>query len=134
MKTIYLCGPINGCTDDEAHTWRERVKEYAATIATPRFETRDPMDRDYRGKEGESIREIVDLDKRDVRESHVVLVNYSKPSVGTAMEILYAWQMGTPVIIWARGGVTLSPWLVYHSTAIVHTFVDAMEAVERAAA
>jgi nucleoside 2-deoxyribosyltransferase len=129
MQTIYLCGPIAGCTDDEAITWRERVKTYGSTGG--RFWTRDPMDRDYRGIEATAVREIVELDKRDVRAVDVVLVNYSKPSVGTAMEILYAWEQGVPVVLWAKGDVPLSPWLVYHSTVIVHTFVDAMEAVER---
>lgn len=26
-ETAYLCGPINGCTDDEAKGWREVAKE-----------------------------------------------------------------------------------------------------------
>ena len=27
MKTVYLCGPINGCTDSECRDWREYVKD-----------------------------------------------------------------------------------------------------------
>ena len=133
MKTIYLCGPINGCSDDEATTWRERVKAYLRTGG--RAWTRDPMDRDYRGHEAAAYREIVELDKRDVRESDAVLVNYSKPSIGTAMEILYAWEIGKPVVLWVDLAdadlAPLSPWLRYHSTTIVYTFEDAMRAVAR---
>lgn len=70
---VYLCGPINGCTDQECKDWREAVKARLP-------ETLDPMRRDYRGKETESYREIVELDKRDVEAAGVILVNYDKPS------------------------------------------------------
>lgn len=64
---VYLCGPINGCTDAEAKDWREIAKgAFPGAI--------DPMVRDYRGKEAVAYREIVDLDKRDVREADVILV------------------------------------------------------------
>jgi nucleoside 2-deoxyribosyltransferase len=115
---VYLCGPINGCTDAEAINWREVVKECFPQAI-------DPMVRDYRGREAQDYREIVDLDKRDVRAADVILVNYSKPSVGTAMEVLYAWTLGKPVIVWCAESTSISPWLRYHSTAIVHTLDDA---------
>ena len=96
MKTIYLCGPINGCTDEEANDWRTAVK------ASWSGDCLDPKRRDYRGKEAEAFREIVELDKIDVASSDVILVNYDKPSVGTSMEVLYAWQIGKPVIVVCR--------------------------------
>lgn len=117
-QKVYLCGPINGCTDSEAKDWREACKMFFTCI--------DPMKRDYRGKEAGSYREIVDLDKRDVRNADVLLVNYYGPSVGTAMEIFYAWTLGKPVVLWCSREATLSPWLRYHSTAIVHSLDDAV--------
>jgi nucleoside 2-deoxyribosyltransferase len=117
---VYLCGPINGCTDSEATIWREIVKlDFPNAI--------DPMVRDYRGREHEDYREIVDLDKRDVRNADAILVNYSKPSVGTSMEVFYAWTLGKPVIVWCSADAVISPWLRYHSTAIVHTLDGARE-------
>ena len=124
IKKPYLCGPINGCTDDEASTWRNQILEYYPDAI-------DPMVRDYRGKEAEEYREIVDLDKRDVRTCDVVLVNYTKPSVGTSMEVFYAWEIGKPVIVWCAPDVSISPWLRYHSTCFVHTLEDALAAIER---
>ena len=121
---IYLCGPINGCTDSEAIDWRERVKDYFP-------QTIDPMVRDYRGREQQDYREIVDLDKRDVRTADVILVNYSKPSVGTAMEVFYAWTIGKPVIVWCARSAVVSPWMRYHSTTFVYSLDEAVEKLQK---
>ena len=123
-QKIYLCGPINGCTDQECNDWRELLMK-----AFPR--AINPMVRDYRGMEDESYREIVDLDKRDVRLCDAVVVNYSKPSVGTAMEIFYAWTIGKPVIVWCAEDCSISPWLRYHSTCFCHSLDDVKIAVRR---
>lgn len=117
---VYLCGPINGCTDEEARDWRETIK-----ASLP--DTLDPMRRDYRDKESENYREIVELDKRDIEACGVVLVNYDKPSVGTSMEVLWAWLKETPVIVVCRKETVISPWLRYHSTKIVHSFDEAIK-------
>lgn len=124
MKTLYLCGPINGCTDEECRDWREFVK-----IKWP-GPTINPMRRDYRGKEDESVDEIVELDKIDVMNSDVLLVNYDKPSVGTSMEMLYAFERGKLVVVVAAEGTKISPWMRYHSHAIVGSFEDALRYIE----
>lgn len=129
MKTVYLCGPINGCTDDEAITWRESFKSRWNIPNSRRC--LDPMRRDYRGVESVAYREIVDLDKKDVRNSDVILVNYVKPSVGTSMEVFYAHSIGKPVVVWCEEKANLSPWMVYHSSTIVHTESDAFDACLR---
>jgi nucleoside 2-deoxyribosyltransferase len=122
---IYLCGPINGCTDDEAMTWREWFK---ANYSLADFV--DPMKRDYRGREAEDYREIVELDKRDVREVDVLLVMCTQPSVGTSMEVFYAWTIGKPVLVINESNKPISPWLRYHATAIVRTKELALEKVK----
>lgn len=121
---LYLCGPINGCTDDEACTWRDWFNRQ-------RFPCIDPMDRDYRGKEAESYREIVDLDKKDVRDCDVLVVMYTQPSVGTSMEVFYAWMLGKPVIVIDESSKPISPWLRYHSTAIVKSKEEALAKLEK---
>jgi len=117
---VYLCGPINGCTDEECKNWRE----YAKTVLS---DTLDPMRRDYRGRELECVNEIVEKDKLDIMECDVLLVNYDKPSVGTSMEILFAWEQHIPVIVVSKKDVKLSPWLIYHSNTIVNTFEEAFK-------
>lgn len=119
---VYLCGPINGCTDEECKDWREYVKSKIPN-------TIDPMRRDYRGKEATAYREIVELDKIDVASCDVLLVNYDKPSVGTSMEVLYAWERGKQVIVVCRKDTNLSPWMRYHAHKIVHSFDEALESL-----
>ena len=135
MTIVYLCGPINGCTDEECQDWRKAAKEslnpHIGYVGQKTFETLDPMRRDYRGKEDESVREIVELDKIDVTNSDILLVNYVKPSVGTSMEVLYAWERGKMVITVARADASISPWLRYHSHYIFNTFEEAFEFIKR---
>lgn len=126
MNTIYLCGPINGCTDEECRDWRSYVTEAWGGRCI------DPMVRDYRGREEEAYREIVELDKIDVAEADIILVNYDKPSVGTSMEILYAWERGKRIIVVCREGDVISPWLRYHATHLVHGFDAALRLAEAA--
>jgi nucleoside 2-deoxyribosyltransferase len=118
---VYLCGPINGCADAECKDWRTYA---AANLAR----TLDPMVRDYRGREMESgiATEIVENDKCDIDSSDVLLVNWTGPSVGTSMEILYAWERQKTVIVVMEANSRPSPWLVYHSTTIVHSMSDAI--------
>ena len=124
-KTVYLCGPIAGCTDEECTDWRELAKVKLLC------DTLDPMRRDYRGTEDRFVREIVELDKIDVTNSQVVLVNYDKPSVGTSMEVLYAWERGKMVITVAAPHTVISPWLRYHSHYIFNTFDEAFRFINK---
>lgn len=89
------------------------------------------MRRDYRGREQQNYREIVELDKIDVASSDCILVNYDKPSVGTSMEILFAWQIGKPIILVCQSDTVLSPWLRYHVTAVVYSFDDAINQCQK---
>ena len=125
---IYLAGPINGCNDDEATTWRDWFKYHSLSDEDPEFI--DPMKRDYRGEELSHYREIVDLDKRDISGSDFIVVMYTKPSVGTSMEVYYAWLIGKPVIVINESSEQVSPWLIYHSTTIVRSKEECCEKIK----
>jgi nucleoside 2-deoxyribosyltransferase len=112
---VYLCGPINGCTDEQCKDWRNAAKQVLP-------DTLDPMRRDYRGREDVSAAEIVEGDKEDIDQCKAILVNYDKPSVGTSMEVLYAWQHGLEVFVVAKPGTVISPWLRYHTTFFFDSF------------
>lgn len=114
MSTIYLCGPINGRTDEDATSWRETVKQ--------RWEGQclDPMRRDYRGRELEPgiAAEIVAGDIEDIQQCDAILVFFDKPSVGTSMEVFYAKHvLNKMVVVIDAQDRPLSPWLLHHSDA-----------------
>ena len=83
------------------------------------------MVRDYRGLERDEFVAIVEKDKTDIDSCDILLVNYVEPSVGTSMEILYAWERGKVVMLVALSDQDLSPWLLYHSHKFFFTLEDA---------
>lgn len=125
---IYLGGPINGCTDEEANGWRDAVK-----AAAPQHEYVDPMRRDYRGREMEVgvADKIVAGDIADIDSCDLLIFNCPKPSYGTAMEIFYGASSGKLVVtVLPDDGRDPSPWLVVHSNKIVRgAAVDAIKEV-----
>lgn len=110
---VYLCGGINKLSDAECKDWRAEATE----ALSPYYDILDPMRRDYRGREMElgCMEEIIQNDLRDIIDSDFVLVNATRPSWGTAMELVYARMFGKGVIAFLDCDVT-SPWLRYHTT------------------
>jgi nucleoside 2-deoxyribosyltransferase len=106
---IYLAGPINGCTDDEAVNWRDIVKQEVGEAGCI-----DPMRRDFRGQEDEQYAAIVTADKDDIQRCGLVMANCWQPSVGTSMEIMYAHEHGKPIIAVHPFSKPASPWIRYH--------------------
>jgi len=125
---FYLAGPMAGCTDEEL-AWRDEAE---AAIRTK-------MPKLVRRPEGTSMplsvwnperhemwkahmcpaewrnEAIADGDKAMIERSHFVLVRMHKPSIGTAMEILHAWNLGRN--IWSldpRGEGSDSHWFRRH--------------------
>ncbi len=126
---VYLCGPMAGCTDEEAGGWRKAATTHLNSFG---ITTLDPMDRDYRyteyGDDPESVLpNLVEEDKIDIEMSDVVLVNFTKPSTGTAMEIMLAWQRCKRVIVVNPTGMQLSPWVWYHAHEVYGSMHEAYE-------
>jgi nucleoside 2-deoxyribosyltransferase len=118
---LYLCGPINGRTDSECNDWRAQAK------AIWPGKTLDPMRRDYRGHEEQAFREIVENDKADISACDALLVYFDRPSVGTSMEVLYAWGQKIPVVVVDVSDKPISPWLRYHATRITPSIPEAIK-------
>lgn len=125
---IYLCGPIMDRTDEECVAWRQR----AADMLVPHT-CLDPMRRDYRDEDPGIINEIVHLDKMDIDMSDIVLAYFDQPSVGSSMEIHYAWDRNKIIVVVdVSGRRYLSPWLIYHSTVIVPSLERAVRWINTA--
>jgi hypothetical protein len=148
IRTVYLAGGINGLTDSGANDWRTEAKGLL-----PRgIGVLDPMSRDYRGKEDENVSEIVRGDLADIEACEAVIAYCPRPSWGTAMEIHYVATVGRQIVTRSGGsdyepatvsylgyrktvavvprGAPVSPWLRYHTDAVVETVADAVETIK----
>jgi nucleoside 2-deoxyribosyltransferase len=127
-KKIYLCGPIMDDHPAAAKDWRTRAKERLAG----RFILLDPLRRNFRDREIDSANEIVEFDLQDVRDANLLLVNYSKPSLGTAMEVFYAsHDLGKFVIGFSPFSYgDCSPWMVRFCTKILPDLTKALDYIE----
>ena len=124
-KTVYLSGPIMDEHLGAAREWREAAK----VLLGAHFRILDPMRRNFKDREVDSANEIVEFDLQDVRDADILLVNYSKPSIGTSMEIFYAaHDLGKFVICFSQFSFQdSSPWIIRFSTKILPGLDSACE-------
>ena len=121
---VYLAGPIFQCEDTECIAWRQKAKRLLNG-----FEVFDPIDRDYRGSTNENYEKIVEEDKAFIGKCDILLVNHLKPSVGTSMEVLYAWEKQKHIVIISENQ-EISPWLLYHSNKICNSLSEAIDYIQ----
>ena len=116
-KKIYLSGPIMDEHVDTAKTWRER----ATAELRDQFVILDPMRRNFKDREVDSANEITEFDLQDVRDADILLVNYSKVSIGTSMEVFYAaHDLGKFIVAFSPYPYKeCSPWMVRYCTKIL---------------
>jgi len=124
-KIVYLSGPIMDEHEGAARQWRQ----VAHDLLKDHFSILDPMRRNFKDREVDSANEIVEFDLQDVRDCDILLVNYSKPSIGTSMEVFYAsHEMGKFVVSFSPFEFKdCSPWMVRFSTKILADLEDACE-------
>jgi len=128
VKTIYLCGGIKDLSSQEQNKWRDNTTK----ILFPRFNILNPMRRNFRDNEFQSQNEICSLDKEDIINSDILLVNATKPSWGTAMEIMFAFSKHKIVICFTGGEYKeISPWVGFHSTRICKTLDDGIKYIQK---
>ncbi len=123
-KQIYLCGPIMDENPDTAVNWRERARRQLGDA----FILLDPMRRNFKDREVDSANEIVEFDLQDVREADILLVNYNKPSIGTAMEVFFAaHDLGKFIVAFSPFEFReCSPWMVRYCTKILPSLEGAI--------
>ena len=121
---VYLAGPIFQMEDHECIDWRKEAKRRLNGI-----EVFNPMERDYRGTTNENHKKIVEEDKAFIDQCDVLLVNHLKPSVGTSMEVLYAWEKQKHVVIISENQ-EISPWLLYNSNKICSSLSEAIDYIQ----
>ena len=125
--TIYLAGPVMSM-DDGGARWRTDVEiehGHLYDFKNPLSKYNIPVDgieivdgATHGGDNVVSVSEIVEGDKHLLAESDAVLVGYSAVrSIGTPMEVMWAYERDMPVVLWSRDYTSrsqLSPWYRYH--------------------
>jgi hypothetical protein len=101
--------------------WRARARH----LLEAQFDIYDPMDRDFRGRESLKADEIVSTDLLAIAACDYVLVNASRPSWGTAMEVVRAWDSGKGIVAFSDAE-SPSPWLMVHTHAILKSLEAAV--------
>ena len=127
-RKIYLCGPIMDEHEGHARAWRELAKRRLQSS----FTLLDPMRRNFKDREVDSANEIVEFDLQDIRNADILLVNYSKPSIGTAMEVFYAANnLQKFVVAFAPFDFkNCSPWMVRYCTKILPSLDAAVDYIK----
>ena len=114
---VYLSGPIMDAAEGVAANWRAEARKALGG----NFSILDPMRRNFKDREVDSANEITEFDLQDVRDADILLVNYSKVSIGTSMEVFYAaHDLGKFIVAFSPYPYKeCSPWMVRYCTKIL---------------
>jgi nucleoside 2-deoxyribosyltransferase len=118
---IYLSGGMSGLNFEEQTKWRKLVKD---GIYCCDFDKHilffDPTEHyNFEQKEQKTEKEPFNYDLYQLRNSGLVIVNFNKPdSLGTAMEVMLAYELRIPIIGLCEEDVELHPWLIECCTRI----------------
>lgn len=116
---------MRGVDRQEAIAWREKAVKALKSCFTVKHA--------YRGREEKEMmpdpKGAIIRDKNDIRSADLVIVNdtYESASmIGTAMEVLYAYMLDKPIIIFGNAHER-DYWLNVHSHIRVSTLEEACE-------
>ena len=110
QRTIYLAGPMEHVSLDDAKGWRNTATHLLWLSGQ---KVLDPTRRvhDFKPK---YMKRIFELDLRDIQDSDLILVNLDNPTIakhGTAMEVFYAsYVLRKPVIAFKADASTIHPF------------------------
>jgi nucleoside 2-deoxyribosyltransferase len=129
--TVYLAGPIENISLEEATKWRETATSF---FRGHRINTLDPTRRKKFHDQSYSInlaRKIVKMDIDDIRKASTVLMNLKDRGAGkawgTICELMIAHgQLKTIIVVLEEE--YHHPFIDCFATEIHHTLEDAMEA------
>ena len=124
IAKVYLSGSIDGLSNEEKHAWREAFKSmYGAEYC---------LDPTRRCGEGNSGKDIVELDLIDMAAADVILVYLTRYSPGTLMEIVYGFRIlhKMVIIVHANKDLNISCWIKNHCHRVFETLQDAKKYID----
>ncbi len=132
MKKLFIAGPILGMEKNQEY--RKTITETAEKLG---FEVIDPWQRErvlYNGTEEcwwdkVPVFDFIQRDLDDADRCDVMVVYFPVLSAGASMEMFYAKRRGKKVIVISEIAC-LSPWIVFHSDAIIKRFDELGDALK----
>lgn len=131
IKVVYLAGPISDINIQDAVVWREEAEE---KLEAANIVALNPL----RGKnlDDENVNinldaaEVVERDLEDTYISDIVLVDLRREVsiIGTAMEIMYAKQLGRKVFAFGKAYKN-HYWIRYYTDERFENLDEAIEAI-----
>lgn len=102
--SIYLAGPMEGCTIQSMTEWREAAAQFL-TENSGQVHLLDPCRREpfHNGDSDNTARLLFRADLKDINSSDLVLANVRHSAgrgSGTSMELMYAWMRSVPLFLW----------------------------------
>jgi len=133
MKKAFISGPILGM--EKRQEYRIKITE---VLSKAGFEVIDPWRREkvlYKGTEEcwwdkVPTFDFIQRDLDDADRCDLMVVYLPILSAGACMEMFYAKRKGKHVIVVSELKC-LSPWIVFHSDAIVKSFSQLEEALKK---
>jgi nucleoside 2-deoxyribosyltransferase len=129
--TVYLAGPIEGVSLEEATKWRETATSF---LNRKGINTLDPTRRKKFHDQPYSnnlAKKIVRMDLNDIVESDLVLMNLKDrgngKAWGTICELILAYNEGKTIVVVLEEGFK-HPFVDVFATELHHTLEDALEA------
>jgi nucleoside 2-deoxyribosyltransferase len=106
---IFLSGPITGLSYEDSTQWRQDVQNKlpANIIPLSPLRNKEHLKRekdilDHYDHILSTSKSITKMDYFDVKRSDIILVNLlntKRVSIGTVMEVAWAYEMGKPIVI-----------------------------------
>jgi len=97
-RSVYLSGPMTGCSFEEANEWRETAAHIFNSYGV---ETLSPMRGEDPNKHQMPAQTMTARDRMDIKNCDLVLMNLSratKISIGSMIELGWADLLQTPVV------------------------------------
>lgn len=131
---IYLSGGMGNLSFEEQSKWRSQIMN-AIKFGDYDYEKKplffDPTQYyNFEEERHKSEREVMEFDLHNLRNSDLVIVNFNDPnSIGTAMELILAYEMKIPIIGLNKEQKNIHPWLECCCTRMCESLREAVEYV-----
>ena len=113
--TIYLAGPMTGLSFSEYNDWRVSLSGYLYDSAegySVNLEVINPVNYyNFKNLSNDTELEVMKWDLRAVKRSNLIIAKIDGTSIGTAMELITAYNLDIPILAYNSSNAEPHPWI-----------------------